>query len=41
MRALARLIRGCPPPWVLADAGYFVQEWGEAEARAALDALAE
>ena len=31
-------IRGCPPPLVLADAGHFVQEWGEEVAHAALAA---
>ncbi|MBL8388604.1 MAG: tRNA adenosine(34) deaminase TadA [Hydrogenophaga sp.] len=29
MRALARDIRGCPPPWILPEAGHFVQEHGE------------
>jgi len=29
MHALQRCIRGCPPPLELADAGHFVQEWGE------------
>ena len=28
MQALARDIRGCPPPWILPDAGHFVQEHG-------------
>ncbi|MCW5634910.1 MAG: alpha/beta fold hydrolase [Rubrivivax sp.] len=36
MRALARRIRGCPPPMEVADGGHFVQEWGEPIARAAL-----
>lgn len=36
MRALSRIIRGCPPPLEIADAGHFVQEWGEAVARQAL-----
>ena len=27
---------GCPPPLELAEAGHFVQEWGEGVARAAL-----
>ena len=36
MRALRNAIRGCPEPMVLPDAGHFVQEHGEAVARAAL-----
>ncbi|HEU4384806.1 MAG TPA: haloalkane dehalogenase [Anaeromyxobacteraceae bacterium] len=36
MEHLRRLIRGCPPPLVLPQAGHFVQEWGEEVARAAL-----
>ena len=36
MRALHAAIRGCPPPMEIADAGHFVQEWGEPVARAAL-----
>ncbi len=36
MTKLQGLIRGCPPPLVLEDAGHFVQEWGEEVARAAL-----
>ena len=35
MRALADDIRGCPPPWILPDAGHFVQEHGERIAREA------
>ncbi len=27
MRALAQVIRGCPPPIEVADGGHFVQEW--------------
>jgi haloalkane dehalogenase len=30
------IIKGCPKPLVLAEAGHFVQEWGEQVARAAL-----
>lgn len=41
MKALARLIRGCPPPFVVEDGGHFLQEWGEEVARAALAAWAE
>ncbi len=29
MRALHKDIRGCPPPLEFAEAGHFVQEWGE------------
>jgi pimeloyl-ACP methyl ester carboxylesterase len=38
MRALKQEIRGCPEPYELADAGHFVQEWGEEVARKALEA---
>ena len=37
MNKLQQLIRGCPEPMVLDDAGHFVQEWGEAVAKAALE----
>lgn len=36
MEGLRRLIRGCPEPLVLPQAGHFVQEHGEVVARAAL-----
>jgi tRNA(adenine34) deaminase len=36
MRALARIIRGCPEPMVIQEAGHFVQEHGEPIARAAV-----
>ncbi len=36
MRVLHSVIRNCPPPLELAEAGHFVQEWGEPVARAAL-----
>ena len=39
MHYLHKHIRGCPPPLELAEAGHFVQEWGESVARAALTAL--
>jgi pimeloyl-ACP methyl ester carboxylesterase len=39
MQALQRLIRNCPPPLEFADAGHFVQEWGDQVAPAALAAL--
>ena len=35
MQALARNIRGCPPPWLIPDAGHFVPELGEQIARVA------
>jgi haloalkane dehalogenase/tRNA(adenine34) deaminase len=40
MRRLREIIRGCPPPLVLKEAGHFVQEWGGEIARAALAAFA-
>lgn len=36
MNALRKLIRGCAEPWVHAEGGHFLQEWGEEVARAAL-----
>jgi tRNA(adenine34) deaminase len=33
MRALQRDIRNCPAPWLLPEAGHFVQEHGERIAR--------
>lgn len=39
MRFLRSIIRGCPPPMEVAEAGHFVQEWGEPIARAALEAF--
>jgi tRNA(adenine34) deaminase len=36
MRALRDQIRGCPEPLLLPQAGHFVQEHGEAIARAAV-----
>jgi haloalkane dehalogenase len=39
MRALHRDIRGCPPPLEFAQAGHFVQEWGDTVAPAALAVL--
>jgi pimeloyl-ACP methyl ester carboxylesterase len=37
MHALARTIRNCAAPLEVADAGHFVQEWGEPIARKALE----
>ena len=39
MCALHRDIRGCPPPLEFAEAGHFVQEWGDEVAPAILAAL--
>jgi len=39
MRALHRDIRGCAPPLEFAQAGHFVQEWGDEVAPAALAVL--
>jgi haloalkane dehalogenase len=39
MRALAPLIRGCPPPIEVAEAGHFVQEWAPLFMPQALAAL--
>jgi pimeloyl-ACP methyl ester carboxylesterase len=36
MNALRTIIRGCPQPYVHAEGGHFLQEWGEEVARAAL-----
>nr|WP_174823145.1 haloalkane dehalogenase [Ruegeria arenilitoris] len=36
MSQLQKTIRGCPEPMVLAEAGHFVQEWGEPVALASL-----
>jgi haloalkane dehalogenase len=39
MEALRATIRGCPPALELAEAGHFVQEWGDVVAKAALAAF--
>ncbi|WP_300295162.1 haloalkane dehalogenase [Ferrovibrio sp.] len=39
MHGLRKIIRGCPAPLELPEAGHFVQEWGERVAEAALAAL--
>jgi pimeloyl-ACP methyl ester carboxylesterase len=39
MEALRQSVRGCPPAMVVAEAGHFVQEFGEPIARAALKAF--
>jgi haloalkane dehalogenase/tRNA(adenine34) deaminase len=37
MKALAKIIRNCPPPLEIEDAGHFVQEWGDQVAKAAVE----
>ena len=39
MMHMHALIRGCPEPMIIEDAGHFVQEWGEPIAQAALEAF--
>ena len=39
MYALHAGIRGCPPPLVIAEAGHFVQEWGDQVVAGALKAF--
>jgi pimeloyl-ACP methyl ester carboxylesterase len=39
MRALQKIILGCPEPFELDEAGHFVQEWGGEVARKALEVL--
>jgi pimeloyl-ACP methyl ester carboxylesterase len=39
MKALRKLIQGCPEPFEITEAGHFVQEWGEVVARKALEAF--
>ena len=41
MAALQKVIRGCPEPYELPDAGHFVQERGEEVAQKALEALGQ
>ena len=36
MHALRKIIRGCPDPYKMPEAGHFVQEWGEEVAKKAL-----
>ena len=37
MHALRKIIRNCPEPYQIYDAGHFVQEWGEEVARKSLE----
>ena len=39
MHHLRKLIKGCPAPYEIAEAGHFVQEWGEDVAQRALTAF--
>jgi hypothetical protein len=39
MEELRGVIRGCPPALEVAEAGHFVQEWGDPIARRALEAF--
>lgn len=41
MERMRGVIRGCPEPMVLSEAGHFVQEWGEQVAEAALRSFGE
>jgi pimeloyl-ACP methyl ester carboxylesterase len=36
MKQLQTMIRGCPEPWLHAEGGHFLQEWGDEVAREAL-----
>ena len=39
MRALQKIIKGCPDPYEVAEAGHFAQESGEKIAQLAIDAF--
>ncbi|MFK7963477.1 MAG: haloalkane dehalogenase [Burkholderiaceae bacterium] len=39
MQAMAGVIKDCPPPMIIKEAGHFVQEWGDQVAQAALAAF--
>lgn len=41
MKYLREQLRNCPPPMEVAEAGHFVQEWGEEIAKKALAAFSE
>ncbi len=41
MTDMRRRIRGCPPPFEVAEAGHFVQDWGEPVAVAALKSFGD
>ena len=39
MKAMQKIIRGCPEPLIIPEGGHFVQEWGDGIARYALKAF--
>ena len=39
MKALRKLIQGCPEPYEIPEAGHFVQEWGDVVDKRALEAF--
>ena len=39
MKAMQKIIKGCPAPYEIGEAGHFVQEWGQAVAKKALEAF--
>ena len=39
MKGLRKIIQGCPKPFEIANAGHFVQEWGDLVAQRALEAF--
>ena len=39
MKALQSVIKGCPEPYKIQEAGHFVQEWGDVVAKKALEAF--
>jgi haloalkane dehalogenase len=39
MKALQKVIKGCPDPFEATEAGHFVQEWGDVIAKRALQAF--
>ncbi len=39
MNALRGVVRGCPEPYEMPEAGHFVQEWGAEVARRSLAAF--
>lgn len=41
MQKLAKMIRGCPEPMIIEEAGHFVQEWGADIAKAAIKSFAD
>jgi len=41
MQRMAGVIRGCPPPMIIKEAGHFVQELGDQVATAALESFAK